>query len=143
MAYACVVIALLRPLLAIAFFGLWVYCIVDVIRAPQEAVRYVHKLVWLAVVILLNPVGGLAWLFLGRPDPVGSRLVGPPRPAPQVAPDDSPDFLQQLDDQIKRKKRADELRRGPDIDPEVVDGEIERLEREFGEDDPEAPPASS
>ena len=129
-------LALLRPLLAFAFFALWVYCIVDVIRAHQESVRYIHKLVWLVLVIVLPTVGGLAWLFLGRPDPIGSRLVPQPAPERQVAPDDSPEFLARLDEEIRRRRRADQIPTGA-RDPDV-DDEIERLEEQFDEsDDPE------
>jgi len=133
-------IVILRGLLLFGLFAVWIYSIVDVIRAPQEAVHYLHKLVWLALVILLNPIGPLAWLFLGRPVPIGSRLIPAPADHRPVAPDDSPEFLARLDEEIKRRRRADQLRKGPEQGPEQdrVDDEIKRLEDQFEENDEES-----
>jgi phospholipase D-like protein len=124
--------------MVLALLVLWVWCVFDVIRAPAEEVRYLHKLVWLLFVVLF-PVGVLAWMFLGRPEPFGSRLIPPPAPS-APAPDDSPDFLKRVDDEIRRRRRKEELRGGsPERDQREIDDELRRLEEEFrrsGEDEP-------
>ena len=47
-------------------FGLWLFCIIDVITTPEGDCRNLPKLVWLFVVILLADIGSLAWLIAGR-----------------------------------------------------------------------------
>lgn len=137
-------LVLLRYVLIAGAIFLWIYCVLDVVRTPPENVRNLHKLVWLAFVVLVPQIGSLAWLLLGRPDPIGARfrgsLWGPPSDA-AIAPDDSPEYLASLDEEIKRRRRANRRRPAPpDIDPEVVDDEIQRLEKEFGGEDPEGEP---
>ena len=53
-------------------FGLWVYCLLDVIMTDDHRVRNLSKAVWVAVVLLTFEVGAVAWLVAGRPRP-GSR----------------------------------------------------------------------
>lgn len=133
-------VLLARALLILALLGIWIYCVFDVIRAEAEAVRYLHKLVWLAFVVLVPSIGALAWLFAGRPVPLGSRLFEVPKP--QVKPpDDSPEFLASLSDEIRRRR----ARPPKKIDSSAIDEEIRRLEEEFRRgaqdqgDQPEAP----
>ncbi len=125
---------LLRGLLFLVVIGVWIYCIFDVVRSDPTAVRYMHKLIWLVLVLLFNPVGPLVWLFLGRPEPIGSRLFEQQAGSPR-APDDSPEFLAKLDDEIRRRKRADRLRAKDDVpsddDPQKIEDEIRRLEEEL------------
>ena len=120
---------LLRGLLLVAVLGLWIYSVFDVIRSDAEAVRYLHKLIWLVLVIFISPVGPLAWLFLGRPQPVGTRLFEP-RAGAQKPPDDSPEFLASLDDEIRRRRRTERMR-SPESSPADIEEEIRRLEEEL------------
>ena len=114
---------LLVPVVVIAFT---IYCVLDIVLSPRDRVRTLTKPGWIAPVILLPPVGGIAWLLFGRPgtdvtpgggggqpavrDP-GPRPTrpsgapgggGPPRPR---GPDDDPDFLRRLGDRLRRGKR--------------------------------------
>ena len=52
---------------AFVVFGLWLYCIYDVITTEEVHVRNLPKMVWLFLVIFLFDIGALAWLLLGRP----------------------------------------------------------------------------
>lgn len=79
---------------------LLVFCLVEVVTTPREAVRTLPKPLWLLVVLppLLGP---LAWFLAGRP----ARGAGA-QPSPQRgAPDDDDDFLREL------RRRAEEQRR--------------------------------
>jgi hypothetical protein len=129
---------LLRFAFVLALLGAWVWCTFDVIRTEAERVRYLHKLVWLAFVVLVPSLGALAWLFLGRPQPLGSRLISPPRPS-SAAPDDSPDFLRSVDDEIRRRRRAEQLRNehptAPEMPSDEIDEELRRLEEQFRDDE--------
>ena len=120
---------LLRGLLVVAAFGVWIYCVFDVVRSDAAAVHHLHKIVWLAFVLLIPLFGAPCWLLLGRPRPLFTRLFEAPRSVPR-APDDSPEFLAKLDDEIRRRRRADQLRAGAD-EPEDIDEEIRRLEEEL------------
>lgn len=93
--------------LTIATVALTAYALVDVIATDSHLIRYLPKLVWLMVVILVPVLGGLTWLILGRPRG-GSLLPGTTsndQAAPKrgqrgrpLAPDDDPDFLRRLGD---------------------------------------------
>jgi hypothetical protein len=48
-------------------FGLWVYCLLDVIMTDDHRVRNLSKAVWVAVVLVTFEVGAVAWLVAGRP----------------------------------------------------------------------------
>jgi hypothetical protein len=128
------VVVLLRTLLILGVIGLGAYCFLDVIRTDPERVQSLDKLVWL-VVVLLPVLGPAAWLLLGRPMPAGAGAAHPHRPRGH-APDDSPEFLASLEEEIRRRRRADQLRHGGDaVDKNEVDGEIDRFEEEFGTDE--------
>ena len=105
--------------LALIFFAVWVFCIIDVITTPEGQCRNLPKLAWLLLVIILLDAGSIAWLVAGRPwnaKPVevpykGNRSKGdigrPMAASPRKAtnPDDDEDFLAGL------KARAEEQRR--------------------------------
>lgn len=120
---------LLRGLVTIAVLGVWLYSVFDVIRSEASAVHHLHKLVWLVFVLLIPVLGAPTWLLLGRPRPLGSRLFEP-NPRSPIAPDDSPEFLSQIDDEIRRRRRTERLRAQGD-DSAAIDDEIRRLEEEL------------
>ncbi|QSB06539.1 PLD nuclease N-terminal domain-containing protein [Natronoglycomyces albus] len=86
----------------------------------DEAPRRFPKAVWVLIIVFLPILGGILWFTFGRarPDgggsaakrhPNGGRGGGPRRPRGPVAPDDDPDFLRDLDRQLRRNE-ADEER---------------------------------
>lgn len=92
-----------------------VYALVDVVQTPESEIREgLPKLLWVALVVLFWVVGPIAWLVAGkkpngtsgvrRPTgwPPGVPRSGPPR---QVAPDDDPEFLSQLERERGRRER--------------------------------------
>ena len=101
--------------LGILAFGVWIFCIIDVITQPQKQIRNLPKLVWLLLVVLLMDIGAIAWLVAGRPWNRTGAAQAPrtkpqnaPRTQPQTAPrapDDDAEFLAQL------RHRAEEQRR--------------------------------
>jgi hypothetical protein len=104
-------------------FGLWVFCLIDVITTDESLCRNLQKTWWLLVVLLLLDVGAVIWLVAGRA--WQSRPAGPglpyrgnrghaaetypeyQRPGRFVAtrPDDDEDFLRRC------RERAEEQRR--------------------------------
>ena len=57
----------LDGIVGLALLALWVFCLVDVIGTPTDAVRNLPKLLWLVVIIFLSWIGCLLWFFFGRP----------------------------------------------------------------------------
>lgn len=46
---------------------LCIYCVVQIIQTKEEDTRYLHKLVWLVLVLLFPFIGSVAWLAVGNP----------------------------------------------------------------------------
>lgn len=127
-------------LLGLAVLALWVYCIFDVISTQEALVRNLPKMMWLLLVVILPGVGSISWLVLGRPQGAGFRLgdtdyrsesgygrpgMRPPRAPRALGPEDSPEFIAEIDDRARRlrkweedlKRREEELRRRQGEDP--------------------------
>lgn len=85
----------MRYLPALLVVGLLVYCLIDCLQAPTEAVRNLPKPVWLLLIVLLPTLGSIGWLLAGRPGG-SARPGGPQRPRGPQGPDDDPDFLRGL-----------------------------------------------
>ncbi|MHB8664283.1 MAG: PLD nuclease N-terminal domain-containing protein [Acidimicrobiales bacterium] len=71
-------------LLSILLFGAWVYGVIDVITTDRTAVRNLPKWGWILIVVVLFPLGAIAWFAFGRPPRTDSRpraAFGPPRAA--------------------------------------------------------------
>jgi hypothetical protein len=105
-------------LLAVAVVALYIYSMLDLVRAPSAEVRLLPKWLWAVVVLLIFLLGPLMWLVLGRPraeyppsggDGGGSGGRGP-GPRGPVAPDDDPEFLRRIDEQ-SWSARMERLRR--------------------------------
>ncbi|AWS40061.1 hypothetical protein DKM19_00680 [Streptosporangium sp. 'caverna'] len=94
-------------LVGLALIAFWLYCLFDVITTPDEESRNLPKLLWVIIVVLLIPVGGLFWLLLGRPTgPQAPRSLfsddqQPQRPEAPKGPDDDPDFLKDLERRLR------------------------------------------
>jgi hypothetical protein len=101
--------------------GVFVWAAVDAFTADPDKVKGLPKAVWLVLILFTSIflIGAIAWFLFGRPrNPAMSRVArgtgrgnanGPTarRTAP-VAPDDDPEFLMRLRDQLRNK---------PDDDP--------------------------
>ncbi len=133
------------------FFGLvilalWVYCIFDVISTEQSRIQNLPKLVWLLIVVLIPPIGPIAWLLLGRPRgasfKVGASEQRTESPAPPAVPPSfterpapDPDYQRRREEAIRKhqEEREEELK--------AREAELRRLEdklrrREQGLDEP-------
>ncbi|HUR76025.1 MAG TPA: PLD nuclease N-terminal domain-containing protein [Sporichthya sp.] len=96
---------------------LMVFCLVEVIRTPEEDIRHLPKSMWLLMVLFFPLVGSVAWLAAGRPQYATRRPGANERNAPGFPqydrrgraaasnPDDDEDFLRQV------RARAEEQRR--------------------------------
>ncbi len=96
-------------IVGLALLGFWLYCLFDVITTPEASVRNMPKLIWVLIVVLLADLGGVFWLFLGRPKAMatpmppaepGTRQWPPQSRAPR-GPDDDPEFLRKLERRLR------------------------------------------
>ena len=100
---------MLRLILVLAVIGVTIYALIDCLRSTPAELRGVPRPVWLLLIVVFAPVGGVVWIVVSRWTPDGpGRGGGGPR---TVAPDDDPDFLHSLDLDPKRdgRRRDDDL----------------------------------
>ena len=105
----------MRYLPFLLVIGLVVYTVVDVVNAEDEDRLGVHPALWILGIVLLPPLGSIAWLAVrfSRRSNRGARPprgAGPQRPTYRpgpAAPDDDPEFLWRLE-QEKRRRRERE-----------------------------------
>jgi phospholipase D-like protein len=101
----------------------WLYAIFDALTAPPERVRMLPKAIWLIIVILLLDIGAIAWFIFGRPRAGSTAVDARVRQSPfgwqshggirgsstrSVAPDDDPEFLKRLGDDLRRDRPDDD-----------------------------------
>ena len=56
--------------LGIASFAVWIWALVDCLKVPtDDDYQTGTKLIWALVILLGHGVGGLIYLFVGRPKP--------------------------------------------------------------------------
>lgn len=106
-------------LLGLVGLVLLVYCVLDVLRTPEPAVRGLPKLLWL-VVVLFPIAGGIAWLLAGRP--VTAARTTPPGTGPKGRkaaphPDDDEEFIRGLRKRAAEQRRRAEQERGQEDQP--------------------------
>ncbi len=90
---------MLRVLVPLLILALTVYCLVDSIQTDESEVRNLPKVLWIIIILLFTPIGGIAWLIAGRPRSILPGRGGKPpsqRPRGPRGPDDDPDFLRGL-----------------------------------------------
>jgi hypothetical protein len=107
---------MLLPVALFALFmtGCWLYCLTDAILTPAPERRGLSKQAWVAVIAVTFIVGALAWLVVRRPARDSAR-AGPAMPpwrpddveitdhlTVSKGPDDDPEFLDALEQAIRR-----------------------------------------
>ncbi|MEV0868727.1 PLD nuclease N-terminal domain-containing protein [Brachybacterium paraconglomeratum] len=114
-----------RGILAVLSIALTVFALADCVQTQDDKVRGVPKWAWIALIVLIPWVGPLTWLFVGKERSWGrgsSGSPGPRRDGP-LAPDEDPEFLRKLDEDIRRERRERRERgEGPGDSGEPDDG---------------------
>lgn len=94
---------MLRVLLFAVGFGLSLYALIDCIRTEDNRVKSLPKIAWILLIVLVTYLGPIAWIVAGR-DRQWPTLPEERRP---IAPDDDPDFLRNLEIDLKRRDQDD------------------------------------
>ncbi|MCL3776908.1 MULTISPECIES: PLDc N-terminal domain-containing protein [unclassified Actinomyces] len=114
----------MRLLLTVLVIALTIYSLLDCARTPDESMpARMPKFLWIIIIVAITVVGPIAWIITSRVkaaeerggyvEPTvwssreGTRLRRPERPTP-VAPDDDPEFLRNLERDIRRRKEEDD-----------------------------------
>ncbi|MFS0854581.1 PLD nuclease N-terminal domain-containing protein [Microbacterium sp. 179-I 3D4 NHS] len=122
-------------LLWLLIVALMVGAVVDIVRREDSQVRFLPRIAWIAVVILLPLVGSLLWFGIGREYGDSGiavpRLRRPQRTAPAPAPAAPPADVRTTEQQIA------------DLDREIEEWrlreEIEKRKHEHGPRDEQGP----
>lgn len=110
----------MRIVLIVLVFALTLYALLDCARTPDESMpARMPKYLWITLVVLFPTIGPIAWIIFSRVkaaeerggyvEPTvwsskeGTAFRRPQRPRP-VAPDDDPEFLRDLEQDIRRRK---------------------------------------
>ena len=105
---------------AVTLYGLF-----DCLLRDRGLIRVLPKPVWALIILVIPVLGFILWYLFGR----GSedKPTRGTRPRGQVAPDDDPDYLRQVDRELKLGKHApppadsDETNPAPDDSAESDD----------------------
>lgn len=109
-----------------------VYAVADIARTPKDEMpARLPKAMWLLLVLLLPPLGGLAWIIVSRVTQAEARggqinrkvwysdesAIKSPTfrrhrntPYGYHAPDDDPEFLWSLEKELRSKRSEEEIR---------------------------------
>lgn len=107
-----------RVVLIFLGVAVWIFGLIDCLRAPRANVRLLPKSVWLVTIVLVPGIGAVAYLLLGRParrqQPGGGGFGARRGPRP---PDDDPEFLRKIDEQAWRERMK--RKRGSGEEPQT------------------------
>ena len=110
-------------LLAALNLALFIATLVDIIRIPEDRVKFLPKMVWIIVVILLPFIGSLLWWIIGREYeqrevqmprfPIRMEDPQPQRPAPapfrtteqQLADLEREEYEAKLREELARRRK--------------------------------------
>lgn len=78
------------PFFTLLIIALMIVALVDIIRRDDSQVRFLPKMVWLILVVLLPLIGSILWFALGRQ--YESEGISLPRMRTRRAPRTAPSF---------------------------------------------------
>ncbi|MFG2087864.1 MULTISPECIES: hypothetical protein [unclassified Spirillospora] len=88
-------------LVTLVLLGIWLYCLLDVLRTDASELRHLSRRGWFAIAFFGFLIGSMLWLLDGRPRhgaaAFGSRMAA----AGPIGPDDDPAFLRDLERRLR------------------------------------------
>ena len=110
----------MRAALIVLILALTIYSLLDCARTPEESMpARMPKLLWIVIIVMVTVIGPIAWIIVSRVkaaedrdgavEPTvwsskdGTRFRRAERPRP-VAPDDDPEVLRGLEQELRRKR---------------------------------------
>ena len=101
-----------RGIIAVLSIALTVFALADCVQTEDERLKGLPRWAWIVLIVLLPWVGPITWLFVGKERSTGGGDGRQRRDGP-LAPDEDPDFLRRLDEDIRRERR-ERRENGPD-----------------------------
>lgn len=93
-----------RGIIAVLSIALTVYALADCVQTEDERIKGLPRWAWIVLIVLLPWVGPITWMFVGKERSTGGG-GGQQRRSGPLAPDEDPDFLRRLDEDIRRERR--------------------------------------
>ena len=105
--------------LLLVAIAVWLWALVDAFSTDAEKVRGLPKAAWIILILIFMDIGAFLWFAFGRArGQIRTRVPQADRWQPDgglpvarrggpVAPDDDPEFLLRLRDELRRKKPDD------------------------------------
>ncbi|WP_344337249.1 PLD nuclease N-terminal domain-containing protein [Brevibacterium salitolerans] len=86
------------------------YSVFDCALRPRDQIAALPKWAWILAILLFPVIGAVLWFVIGRRLPGGSGR----RPQAQgpLAPDDDPDFLKRIAEDVEQQQRRERRERG-------------------------------
>lgn len=97
--------ARISVILIVLFVAFTIFAFIDCIRTEESRIRALPRVIWVVLILLISPFGGILWFALGKASP-SRESVGARR---SRAPDDDPEFLRRLGEDKQRDARIREL----------------------------------
>lgn len=99
---------MIHVLVTLLLLGVWLYCVLDVLRTDDSEFRHLSRRGWFAVAFFGFVIGSVLWLLEGRdrrrvPVPGAPMSAGglPPDGGAPRGPEDDPEFLRDLERRIR------------------------------------------
>lgn len=90
--------------------AIMLYSVFDCAARPRDRIAALPKWGWILLILLLPVIGATLWFLIGRKRADGG--FGDRNAARPSAPDDDPDFLQRIADDVEQQQRRERRERG-------------------------------
>lgn len=94
----------------VVIVAIMLYSVFDCALRPRNQIAALPKWAWILVILIFPVIGAALWFLIGRKLPGGGgpkrRQTGP------VAPDDDPDFLRRIAEDVEQQQRRERRERG-------------------------------
>ncbi len=127
------------PFLSILIIALMIGALIDIITRDDSQVKYLPKMVWLIIVILLPLIGSILWFTIGRE--YGESGIAIPRMRRTVRPAPTQVLPAPLVDTRTTEQQIADLDR--EIEEWRLRQELEKRRRDAGGNDPAADAGSN
>lgn len=143
----------------ILWLALTLYALIDCIRTPKDNMPgKVPKILWILLILLFSPIGAIAWIIVSRvaaaeakggviePNIWSSEESVPlsfgrkPAPEQPSAPDDDPEFLEEVSRKLREKQREEYERKKREKEDEKLQPRPDENSDSEKPTDPQNPP---
>lgn len=146
----------------ILWLALTLYALIDCIRTPKDNMPgKVPKILWILLILLLSPIGAIAWVIVSRVAAAEAKggVIEPsiwsseesvplsfgrkPAPKQPSAPDDDPEFLEEVSRKLREKQREEYERKKREKEDEKLQPRPDENSDPEKPTDPQNPPDSA